>query len=111
MNLPALRERLEDVPLCRALHPRGRRAARRQPKHPSSEALARLTRNAWRGNVRELRNVIERAAVLASGLEITPADLALDGGSYPPTTATNIAIGVPFRDAKRITVESFERGT
>jgi len=110
MTLPPLRERLEDVPLLaeRFIHAVAERLGR-QPKHPSSEALARLTRHAWRGNVRELRNVIERAAVLASGSEITPADLALDGEELPADAATNIAIGVPFRDAKRITVESFER--
>jgi DNA-binding NtrC family response regulator len=110
MTLPALRERLEDVPLLaeRFIHAVAERLGR-APKHLSSEALARLTRHAWRGNVRELRNVIERAAVLASGAEITPADLALDGEELPADAATNIAIGVPFRDAKRITVESFER--
>jgi DNA-binding NtrC family response regulator len=110
MTLPPLRERLEDVPLLaeRFIHAVAERLGR-APKHPSSEALARLTRHAWRGNVRELRNVIERAVVLASGPEITPADLALDGEELPADAATNIAIGVPFRDAKRITVESFER--
>jgi DNA-binding NtrC family response regulator len=111
MTLPPLRERLEDVPLLaeRFIHAVAERLGR-QPKHPSSEALARLARHSWRGNVRELRNVIERAAVLASGPEITLADLALDGEEIPGDAATNIAIGVPFRDAKRITVESFERG-
>ncbi len=110
MTLPPLRERLEDVPLLaeRFIHAVAERLGRK-PLHPSNEALARLTRHAWRGNVRELRNVIERAAVLASGAEITLADLALDGEEIPADAATNIAIGVPFRDAKRITVESFER--
>jgi len=110
MTLPPLRERLEDVPLLteRFIHAVAERL-KREPKHASNEALARLTRHAWRGNVRELRNVIERAAVLASGAEITVSDLALDGEEIPADAATNIAIGVPFRDAKRITVESFER--
>jgi DNA-binding NtrC family response regulator len=110
MTLPPLRERLEDVPLLaeRFIHAVAERLGR-PPKHCSNEALARLTRHPWRGNVRELRNVIERAAVLASGAEITLADLALDGEEVPADAATSIAIGVPFRDAKRITVESFER--
>ena len=48
--------------------------------------------------------------VTAAGFRTSlPADLALDGEEIPADAATNIAIGVPFRDAKRITVESFER--
>ena len=110
MTLPPLRERLEDVPLLaeRFIHAVAERLGR-PAKHCAGDAVARLTRHPWPGNVRELRNVIERAAVLASGPEITLADLALDGEEIPADAATNIAIGVPFRDAKRITVESFER--
>jgi DNA-binding NtrC family response regulator len=110
MTLPPLRDRLEDLPLLaeRFIHAVAERLSR-APKHCSSAALARLTRHAWRGNVRELRNVIERAAVLASGTEIEIADLALDGEEIPVDAATNLSVGVPFRDAKRITVESFER--
>jgi len=110
MTLPPLRERLEDLPLLaeRFIHAVAERL-NRAPKHCSSPALARLTRHPWRGNVRELRNVIERAAVLASGTEIEIADLALDGEELPVDAATNLSVGVPFRDAKRITVESFER--
>jgi DNA-binding NtrC family response regulator len=110
MTLPPLRERLEDVPLLaeRFLDQVAARLGR-EKRRLAGDALARLTRHAWRGNVRELRNVIERAAVLASGSEITIADLALDGEEIPADAATSIAIGVPFRDAKRITVESFER--
>ncbi len=110
MTLPPLRERLEDVPLLaeRFIHAVAERLGR-EPKHLSNDALARLTRSAWPGNVRELRNVIERAAVLASASEITVADLALEGAEVPADVETNLSIGVPFRDAKRITVESFER--
>jgi two-component system response regulator AtoC/two-component system nitrogen regulation response regulator NtrX len=110
MTLPPLRERLEDVALL-AKRFLDQVAARlgREKRRLAGDALARLTRHAWRGNVRELRNAIERAAVLASGPEITVADLALAGEEIPADAATNIAIGVPFRDAKRISVESFER--
>ena len=110
MTLPPLRERLEDVPLLaeRFVHALAERLGR-APKHLSNQALARLTRHAWRGNVRELRNAIERAAVLASGPEIEVADLALEGEELPADVGTSLSIGVPFRDAKRITVESFER--
>jgi two-component system response regulator AtoC/two-component system nitrogen regulation response regulator NtrX len=111
MTLPPLRERLEDVPLLveKFVHQVAERLGR-EPKHASNEALTRLMRHPWRGNVRELRNTIERAAVLASKAEIEPEDLALDGEPLPVNhTNAGLPPGVPFRDAKRITVESFER--
>ena len=110
MTLPALRERLEDVPLLaqRFLDQVAERLHR--PRKPiSAEALARLVTHPWRGNVRELRNAIERAAVLASGDEIQASDFALDGEPAVAAGDPLVLPGVPFRDAKRHTVESFER--
>ena len=110
MTLPALRERLEDVPLLaqRFLDQVAERL--RRPRKPiSAEALARLVTHPWRGNVRELRNAIERAAVLASGDEIQACDFALDGEPAVAAGDPLVLPGVPFRDAKRHTVESFER--
>jgi DNA-binding NtrC family response regulator len=108
--LPPLRERLEDVPLLvqRFLDQVAERLGR--PRKPiSAEALARLATHSWRGNVRELRNAIERAAVLAAGEEIQASDFALDGEPSAPSGDPLVLPGVPFRDAKRHTVESFER--
>ena len=110
MTLPPLRERLEDVPLLaqRFLDQVAERLGRAR-KPISAEALARLVTCSWRGNVRELRNAIERAAVLASGDEIQAGDLALDGEPAVTSADPLVLPGVPFRDAKRHTVESFER--
>ncbi|MFI5317235.1 MAG: sigma-54-dependent transcriptional regulator [Myxococcota bacterium] len=110
LSLPPLRERLEDVPLLaqRFLDQVAERLGRAR-KPISAEALARLVTHSWRGNVRELRNAIERAAVLASGAEIQPGDFALDGEPALPSGDPLVLPGVPFRDAKRHTVESFER--
>ncbi|HTO54246.1 MAG TPA: sigma-54 dependent transcriptional regulator [Myxococcota bacterium] len=108
--VPPLRERLEDVPLLaqRFLDQVAERLHR--PRKPiSAEALARLATHSWRGNVRELRNAIERAAVLAAGEEIQASDFALDGEPAAPAADPLLLPGVPFRDAKRHTVESFER--
>jgi DNA-binding NtrC family response regulator len=110
MTLPPLRERLEDVPLLaqRFLDQVAERLNR--PRKPiAADALTRLVTHSWRGNVRELRNAIERAAVLASGPEITASDFALDGELAVANTDPLVLPGVPFRDAKRHTVESFER--
>jgi DNA-binding NtrC family response regulator len=58
--------------------------------------------------VRELRNVLEQAAVLAGGEAIEVGDLHLPGklGSGAPV---DLVDGLTFGDAKRQTVESFER--
>jgi len=65
IHTPSLAERREDIPLlARSL------LARLAPGRVlsfSDEALERLERMDWSGNVRELRNVIERASVLCSG--------------------------------------------
>jgi len=108
IELPALRERVEDLA---ALSDRflGQVAERldRDKKSLGSAALARLARHSWPGNVRELRNVLERAAVLASGPEISEDDLQLSG--QPEESLVPPDLDLPFADAKRQTVETFER--
>jgi two-component system nitrogen regulation response regulator GlnG len=69
IELPPLRERREDVPLLAVYFLR--RADRPgQERRLSDAALAELVRRRWVGNVRELRNVVERAAIAARGDEI-----------------------------------------
>jgi DNA-binding NtrC family response regulator len=109
IELPPLRERIEDFA---ALSDRflGQVAERlsREKKALGTAALARLAQHAWPGNVRELRNVLERAAVLAVGPEIVEEDLQLAGQGDVVAQSTP-ALGLPFADAKRQTVETFER--
>jgi len=108
VELPALRERPEDVPalveqFLTALAARLERA--KMPIAPA--ALARLARHSWPGNVRELRNVVEQAAVLASGPLIEEEDLRLPAAGADGAPAE--AVEGRFSDAKRQAVESFER--
>ena len=81
IRLPSLRERIEDIPLL-AQHFL-QRAAESLGK-PSlcftEEAIEWLVKQAWPGNVRQLENVVERAATLAKDVAITPADLTTDFG-------------------------------
>ncbi|MFO0754433.1 MAG: sigma-54 dependent transcriptional regulator [Thermodesulfovibrionales bacterium] len=67
IHLPPLRERIEDIPLL-AVHFLDRACAEmgRIPPYPvlSSETIYLLERYPWRGNVRELRNVLTRVATL-----------------------------------------------
>jgi two-component system response regulator HydG len=79
IRLPSLRERPEDIPLLaghfleRAAETLGRRF-----EGFADEALAWLVNQPWPGNVRQLENVVERAATLARGSWITRDDVATD---------------------------------
>ena len=78
--LPALRERADDIPLLAvALLDR---VAPQRALSLSAETLKLLQHHPFPGNVRELRNVLERAALLADGNSIDPVHVqwALDSG-------------------------------
>ncbi|MFQ6047037.1 MAG: sigma-54 interaction domain-containing protein, partial [Gemmatimonadales bacterium] len=74
--IPPLRERAEDVePLALHFLESMTTALRRPARKISREALRMLERYAWPGNVREVRNVVERAVILEEGEEILPEHL------------------------------------
>ncbi len=76
IHLPPLRERVTDIPLLVACFlTKFRERMGTAPSGCSAEAMAALTRYRWPGNIRELRNVIERAIILAPRSEIQLADL------------------------------------
>jgi DNA-binding NtrC family response regulator len=105
--LPPLRQRMEDLPALaeRLLEKTAARLGR--PKRSlGASALARLARHAFPGNVRELRNVLEHAAVLAEGERIEAGDLPLDAEPLAVDEAGPIE---SFAEAKKRAVESFER--
>ncbi len=84
IHVPPLRERRGDVELIAPVF--AERLAKRNgltPKPFSDEALARLGRNDWRGNVRELGNVVERLLILSPGARIEASDVEryVQGGS------------------------------
>ncbi|MBV8314572.1 MAG: sigma-54-dependent Fis family transcriptional regulator [Planctomycetaceae bacterium] len=75
IELPSLRERLEDIPLL-VNHFLKRLQERRLPaKTCSRETLSRLARFDWPGNVRELEHVIEQVVVTTPGPVIEPENL------------------------------------
>ncbi len=76
ITIPPLRQHREDIPEL-AAHFLATLAVRNQGPRPviSAEALAELQRRDWFGNVRELRNAIEHAMILARGGIIAPEDL------------------------------------
>src|ERR1700755_2966032 len=113
VRLPSLRERREDIPEL-VSHFLARFAAeRRMPAlRISEEAMAALQAHDWPGNVRQLRNIMERTIILAPGdrvscieVDLLPPDI-LDSHNVMAGAATAMAImGSPLREAR----ESFER--
>jgi two-component system nitrogen regulation response regulator NtrX len=83
--VPPLRERLEDVPLLVEdfLQEMSYESAMGRKKI-EPEVIARLQRTPWMGNVRELRNFIERLCIMTPGELITFADLPGDFHERPP---------------------------
>jgi DNA-binding NtrC family response regulator len=77
--LPALHDHAEDIPAL-ASHFLAYYAAREnQPVlHISKAALQLLQQHSWKGNIRELRNVLERASIMVEGDTILPEHLPFD---------------------------------
>jgi two-component system NtrC family response regulator len=82
LAMPPLRDRDDDVVLiAETLARRYSAEASRKLTGFSKDALQALRAHAWPGNVRELENRVRRAAVMAEGSRITPADLELAPGT------------------------------
>lgn len=94
IQLPALRDRLDDLPLLTEYLTRQLAAKLgRRPPQLSPDFLHRLRSYDWKGNIRELRNVLERAVLLTDGEVLTPADLPLDlQGTGTPEASTLVAL-------------------
>ena len=74
--VPPLRERAEDIPaFAQRLLDRLTAECGREPMHLSRAALAKLQQHAWPGNIRELRNVLERVLMGTRSAQIEPFDL------------------------------------
>src|SRR5918998_3323497 len=113
VRLPALRERREDIPEL-VSHFLARFASDRRMNSPtiSAEAIAALQAHDWPGNVRQLRNIIERTIILAPGdrvgcieVDLLPAEVLDSQGSAGMGGPSLAIMGSPLREAR----ESFER--
>jgi len=111
IELPPLRERSEDIPaLCERFLLQVAERLGREKKLLSEDAVAALTRHAWPGNIRELRNALEQAAVLCAGERIEAEDLNLEGNLTPPMASSAEGVrDLPFGEAKKRTIVEFER--
>ena len=121
LKLPPLRQRQDDIPLLAnhflahywARHHGGVDAAPRF----SEEAIAFLRTRPWRGNVRELQNVIEHLAVLAEpGSQVRPEDIPMQDDDLGPSRGSGGEGAFPaavmneaYHAAKEKVIAHFER--
>jgi two-component system response regulator AtoC len=104
LELPPLRERLEDLPLLvtHFLQDMGQREGAFKQATPA--ALERLAQYRWPGNVRELRNVLQRAYVMTNGREITDQWLPRDAAPQALAQAAGVLempVGTPLAVVER----------
>ncbi|AKQ42304.1 two-component response regulator [Aurantiacibacter atlanticus] len=111
IDIPPLSERRDDIPaLAEHFFTRYARDQGLTPPFIKPEAMASLQAYDWPGNVRQLRNVIERTVILAPrekfetiSPEMLPEEIT--GRSADNGTGMSSLMGVPLREAR----ESFER--
>ena len=113
VRIPPLKERREDISDL-VNHFLTRFAAERRiaPPRIAEEALAALQAHDWPGNVRQLRNIIERTLILAPGdrvecieIDLLPPEIVEGQGPSSINSASIAIMGSPLREAR----ESFER--
>ena len=117
VDIPALRERREDIPLLAETFVRLAADRYDLPERGLSQGtLKRLLEYSWPGNVRELRNTIDRAVIMAEGDEIAPRDLPDEiTAGMPISSITESSSGelgglqVPFTADFREDRREFER--
>jgi two-component system nitrogen regulation response regulator NtrX len=101
LKVPPLRERPEDIPALVAYFLETFAAEYgQQPKEITPEAAAILQKYSWPGNIRELKNVLERLAIMTPSKVISPADLFM-----PDATRSDYFLLSSLRDARDL----FER--
>jgi two-component system, NtrC family, nitrogen regulation response regulator NtrX len=106
IEVPPLRERLEDIPaLVTYFADRLAASAGVPGKKFADEAIRRLRSRSWPGNIRELRNAVERALILAPGKVVTAADVE----RLLPTGDGPLPGGTPVEGSTSQTFETFKQ--
>lgn len=101
--LPPLRERLEDVPLL-AEHFLHRHAdmVDGRVKYIAQGVISDMMNYSWRGNIRELENLLKRAMIKTTGETITslelPNDVPVTHAATSHDPATSLSLDTPFKD-------------
>ena len=103
IHLPPLKERREDVPLLvQHFIEKFNGETGKHVQAVSAGAMSVLQNYAWPGNIRELRNTVERAMILTDGDTITEEHLPPDMRPSRPEAATlRVALGVQLREIEK----------
>ncbi|GIU79530.1 MAG: acetoacetate metabolism regulatory protein AtoC [Bryobacteraceae bacterium] len=102
INIPALRERKEDIPLLVAhFLDKFARQMNRPPQRLAPETMELLMRYDWPGNVRELENAIERALLMRREGDLKPEDFPFQLHPSAPVIAT----GLRLEDVEKAHIE------
>src|SRR5690606_14328941 len=114
IELPPLRTHLEDVPALAAFYVDVfNREFRKSVAGVSPAALRMLQQYGWPGNIREVRNAVERAMLLADGEWLEPADCPLIGAGSAEGAAHGITLppeGVVLEELERsLVIQALER--
>jgi len=97
INIPPLRERRDDIPpLAAHFLKKYSMEVRKGPLTISDEAMDILVKSPWKGNIRELENVIERAVIYAEGGTIRAADLGISETSIMDALAEHVPMDGPL---------------
>ena len=108
LQMPPLRERPEDIlPLARRFLAFFAKSARRQPLRFSESAEQALLAYPWPGNIRELRNTIERAVILWPAQIVEPE--AFPAHIAVRHQASSAAVGRPFH-SRRHRARAYQKG-
>lgn len=118
VELPSLRSRPEDIPLLAQAFLDETSSRRFPGEHKrftiKPDAMSRLASYPWPGNIRELKNTIERAASLADDVELGIPDLLPGSQKTPPVLVQGgnaehfVEEGLPFKEAKQRILDVFE---
>lgn len=112
IELPSLQQRRDDIPLLVNSFLTTRMKTR-VPKSISDKAIEVLLSYDWPGNIRELENVIERAAILCQNNIIEPRDLSLPNSpmTLPSTNGRDSKVGttIPLKEIERMHIEAVLR--
>jgi DNA-binding NtrC family response regulator len=99
ITIPPLRERRDDIPaLAASFLNKYSAEVRKGPLTISGDAMDILMKAPWRGNVRELENVIERAVIYAEGGVIRAQDLGISESSILEAFAEHVPLEGPLHE-------------
>jgi transcriptional regulator with PAS, ATPase and Fis domain len=102
VEVPPLRDRREDIaPLSRFFLDQFARKYGKPTMELSTKALAKLQNYRWPGNVRELQHAIEKAVILADGVELEPSDFYF----YPAEEHTEMVEAISIEEMERMLIE------